>query len=284
MRIDSNKFFELYGYVMNKDVIPIRASTIALFEWCEIESFITFVLENSCQYDKELETEIVEILGKLDIAKMDGAIFHNQSGGRTCIDVLPIDKEKIDVSKIFTIINDKKPIVKLITVQYHTFQVQGVLDRIEQLEDGFRIVEIKTTTINKLSYFINHYKVIGSLQAGIYGWILTKNYGIKVSEIEVDIIDRATGEIIDSYRTKFDSDYIYRRIRSILNSYIERKLIGSSSKCGICRKRNPSLYYLCRSIFGDQDLGIKHTITWLHRMRKGQFKTLESYMKRSFLY
>ena len=91
-------FKRLEQRVWSKDVIPVKASTIADFLWCPRRSYITFVLENSCDV---ADPEAVGLIERIASRKSPEAILGEEMHGVSygfCVEPMtlpPMSSEQI---------------------------------------------------------------------------------------------------------------------------------------------------------------------------------------------
>lgn len=219
--------------IKKKEIIPIKASTLADYFWCAKRSYLTFLMENTPEICKISES-IVEILPETCIShplpeKIDALIkgiqIHGRSYGFFVEPMNPPQKEKV-----FELAKTGKVMPRNID----KYQIQGAVDEITKEEDGYVIKEIKTTSKEKINPYI---LFPARFQLQIYGWILSAYIPIKT--LHLTVISQATNQTLHKETIQFNEKETENKIQKTLKTFEQKNLKTPKPwKCKYCETNN----------------------------------------------
>jgi len=228
-------FKRLENYVWGKDVIPVKASTLANFFWCSRKSYITFILENAPpNIEDELGLDFnLLTTGDIEAARI-GQLIHGVRYG-FYVEVLPIPSK----NDVYRLAKEGHVIPRNLETRVGSFQVQGAVDEIWFEDGGYVIRELKTTKSKSISLYMLK---PAEFQTQIYGWILS-NY-LPIKRLELVFINQVSRKVIHSCIVSFNEEDVKNRIIDVLEKYRSKQLKPPKSwKCSKC-----SLRLLCEKV------------------------------------
>jgi len=225
------KFFnKLEDYVWRKDIIPVKASTLADFFWCSRRSYIKFILENTpASIAKSLDVNFDEITREDKESAKVGSLLHGGSYG-FYVTVLPIPPKE----RVYKLAKDGRVIPRNLKTDVGMFQIQGAVDEIRPEDEGYIIRELKTTRKESISRYA---LAPAEFQVQIYGWILSGYLPVK--RLELVFINQNTRKVIYKTIVIFDEKDVKNKIVEVLNMYRHKQLKPPKQwKCSKCSLRS----------------------------------------------
>jgi len=225
-----------------KELIAIKASTLADYFWCAKKSYLKFLMENSPMILNVMRNIYPDSCGpeflmlhpfpeKIN-ALIQGIKIHGRSYGFFVAPMEIPQKEKV---------YEMARTGRVIPRNMGKYQIQGAVDELIEEKDGYRIKEIKTTSKEDR---VNPYTLFPArFQLKIYGWILSAYLPIK--SLHLVVISQATSEVLHEEHFRFDEKDAETRICDALRRFENKDFKPPKQwKCKYCEVSN-----ICRNFY-----------------------------------
>lgn len=166
------------------DIEPIKASTLASFEWNPVDAFI--------EHRKEINDPRVESTSTSTEATRQGEAAHGKAFG-LLVSVQPEDTGKD--------ILDKMKAERVTAINYGDYQIQGAPDTV--VDDGASIMveDLKTTGWDDRKFWELHQLPSAAFQVRIYSWMLSHVPDVTVKNPQITVKRRDDDEELTEWFT-----------------------------------------------------------------------------------
>lgn len=173
----------------NSNIEPIKASTLASFEWNPVDAFI--------EHLKEIQHPLVELTEKDSEALRQGEEAHGKSFG---LIVTPINEDTGED------ILEKMKNERVTAINYGDYQIQGAPDTVVVNGDTVHIEDMKTTGWDDRAFWEEHQLASASFQVQIYSWMLSHVPNITVENPRINVKRRDGDDVIDWFTHEVEYD------------------------------------------------------------------------------
>lgn len=173
----------------DKDIEPIKASTLSTFEWNPVDAFI--------EHRKEIGDDRVESTPKDTEALRQGEAAHGKSFGLL---VSVMDEDTGDE------ILEKMRAERVTAINYGDYQIQGAPDTVTVEGDTVRVEDLKTTGWDDREFWEQHQHPPAAFQVQIYSWMLSHVLDITVANPRIIVKQRDSGEVSDWFTQEVEYD------------------------------------------------------------------------------
>lgn len=181
---------------------PIKASTLATFEWNPVDAFI--------EHLKEIGDDRVRSTSKESEALRQGEAAHGKSFGP----LVSVKGEDTGEE-----ILEKMRAERVTAINYGDYQIQGAPDAVTVEGDTVRVEDMKTTGWDDREFWEEHQLPPAAFQVKIYSWMLSRVPDVTVENPRINVKQREVGEVSDWFTTEveYDRDEVEEQLDYVLS-------------------------------------------------------------------
>lgn len=174
----------------SQDIEPIKASTLASFEWNPVDAFI--------EHLKEINDPRVESTSTSTEATRQGEAAHGKAFG-LLVSVQPEDTGQDILEKMKS--------ERVTAINHGDYQLQGAPDTVVVDGDSVRVEDLKTTSWDDRGYWERHQLPSAAFQVRIYSWMLSHVPDVTVENPRITVKQRdGDGELTEWFTHEVEYD------------------------------------------------------------------------------
>jgi len=181
---------------------PIKASTLATFEWNPVDAFI--------EHLKEIGDTRVASTPKDSEALQQGEALHEDSFG-----LLVSLKEEDTGENLF----EKMQAGRVAAVNHGDYQIQGAPDTVIMDDDTIRVEDMKTTGWDEREFWEEHQLPSAAFQVRIYSWMLSHVPNVEIENPQIAVKQREDGTAVDwfTHEVEYEKEKTEEKIEYVLS-------------------------------------------------------------------